>query len=51
VWCGGGFTGGGFTDNNTTPTKLFYFVLLVGLWQFTLSYPNTVLPSGFLNAD
>ena len=22
-----------FTDNNTTPTKLFYFVLLVGLWQ------------------
>jgi hypothetical protein len=27
--------GGGwfFTDNNTTPTKLFLFVLLVGLWQ------------------
>jgi hypothetical protein len=37
--CGGG--GGGvvvvlwvFTDYNTTPTKLFCFVLLVGLWQY-----------------
>ena len=29
VWWFGGF----FTDYNTTPTKLFCFVLLVGLWQ------------------
>ena len=27
AWCGF------FTDYNTTPTKLFCFVLLVGLWQ------------------
>ena len=29
-WCGGVVF---LTDNNTTPTKLFYIVLLVGLWQ------------------
>ena len=29
-WCGF------FTDNNTTTTKLFCFVLLVGLWQLQL---------------
>ena len=33
VWCCGGVVWFFLTDNNTTPTKLFYIVLLVGLWQ------------------
>ena len=32
MWCGVVVF---LTDNNTTPTKLFYIVLLVGLWQLT----------------
>jgi hypothetical protein len=27
-----------FTDYNTTPTKLFSFVLLVGLWQYLVRW-------------
>jgi hypothetical protein len=43
VWCGGG-SGGFFTDNNTTPTKvvLSCFGLLVGLWQLLNNTPQTI---------